>query len=167
MLRLTNRSADPSEWALRPLLFDFPDQGPAFCFNSRHLVRNGIGAAAGAAPALSVEQVEALALVEKTAREHACSIELRRGDIQLLNNFGVLHARAAFRDGPGDSGRHLVRLWLKNPELAWKEPEKLGSDMWTVYTNLRDDGSEIGRQWPLVAGSFTSERIQRKHEDCS
>lgn len=167
ILNPKNRSADPYKWALRPLLFDFPDQGPAFCFNSRHIICNGIGAATNEAPALSTKQAEALALVEKTARENAYSVELRSGDIQLLNNFSILHARAAFQDRVGDSERHLVRLWLKNPELAWNEPENLGSNTWTAYTQLRDDGSEIERRWPLVAGSFTSERIARQHEGCS
>ena len=35
------------------------------------------------------------------------------GDIQLLSNHFVLHARTAYEDGgDGDGKRHLLRLWL-------------------------------------------------------
>ncbi len=38
-------------------------------------------------------------------------MELRPGDIQLLSNHVVLHARTAYEDLP-DQRRHLLRLWL-------------------------------------------------------
>lgn len=37
---------------------------------------------------------------------------LERGDIQLLSNHFVLHARTAYTDEPGQPQRHLLRLWL-------------------------------------------------------
>ncbi len=40
----------------------------------------------------------------------ALSMDLRRGDLQLLNNHVIAHGRAAFEDGP--TPRHLLRLWL-------------------------------------------------------
>jgi len=40
-------------------------------------------------------------------------MELRPGDVQLLSNHVILHARTAYEDGPGlASKRHLLRLWL-------------------------------------------------------
>lgn len=38
---------------------------------------------------------------------------LRRGDIQVLNNYTNLHARSTYKDGsgPGEQ-RHLFRLWI-------------------------------------------------------
>ena len=42
----------------------------------------------------------------------------QRGDIQILNNYSVLHARGAFEDDAG-GGRHLLRLWLNlDPAIA-------------------------------------------------
>jgi hypothetical protein len=34
------------------------------------------------------------------------------GDVQLISNHSVLHARTAYEDGPGPARRHLLRLWL-------------------------------------------------------
>jgi alpha-ketoglutarate-dependent taurine dioxygenase len=40
------------------------------------------------------------------------SIRLDEGDLLVINNYFVLHGRAAFSDGSSTSGRHLLRLWL-------------------------------------------------------
>ena len=58
---------------------------------------------------------------------------LEPGDIQLLSNSQVFHARTAYKDypfGAVDEGgrprprRHLMRLWLATPvdEGGWKLP---------------------------------------------
>jgi hypothetical protein len=40
-------------------------------------------------------------------------MELEQGDIQILNNYAVLHARDEFEDWPEeDRHRHLLRLWI-------------------------------------------------------
>jgi Taurine catabolism dioxygenase TauD, TfdA family len=66
-------------------------------------------------PRLTGEQVEAMALIESIANDPAFHIEMefRSGDVQLLNNAKILHAREAFVDDhdPGQR-RHLLRLWL-------------------------------------------------------
>ena len=41
------------------------------------------------------------------------------GDVEIGNNFAVLHARSAFEDG---SGRDLLRLWLGVAD-GWPLPE--------------------------------------------
>lgn len=57
-------------------------------------------------------------------QENQVSMALEPGDIQILNNFLVLHSRTAFEDAPGH-GRHLVRLWLDNPESLRNGPGKM------------------------------------------
>lgn len=42
----------------------------------------------------------------------ALEMQLRPGDLQLLSNHSILHARGAYRDLPGAARRHLLRLWL-------------------------------------------------------
>jgi len=64
---------------------------------------------------LTSEQVEALDAVERLAESPALRLELdfEPGDIQLVHNHVVLHARDAYEDGPApDEKRHLLRLWL-------------------------------------------------------
>lgn len=66
-------------------------------------------------PRLTPEQLEALALVESIANDPAFHLEMdfQPGDIQLLDNGRILHAREAFEDDPDPSQRrHLLRLWL-------------------------------------------------------
>ena len=67
------------------------------------------------APRLSDDQLAALALVENIANDPAFHIEMefRPGDVQLLNNATVLHAREAYADDDEPHRRrHLLRLWL-------------------------------------------------------
>jgi hypothetical protein len=39
-------------------------------------------------------------------------MQLEPGDIQLISNHVILHARTAYEDDASDGGRHLLRLWL-------------------------------------------------------
>jgi hypothetical protein len=58
------------------------------------------------------------------APEFHLDMELRPGDVQLLSNHTVLHARTAFEDWPeAERRRHLLRLWLSVPETL---PFRLG-----------------------------------------
>lgn len=44
-------------------------------------------------------------------------MEFRPGDIQFLNNHGILHSRTAFEDfAEPERRRHLLRLWLACPD---------------------------------------------------
>lgn len=67
-------------------------------------------------PALSEAQKHALAVLEETATRLALHMVLEPGDIQLLANGHVLHARTAYEDWPAGSvdeeGRERVRRHL-------------------------------------------------------
>lgn len=68
------------------------------------------------APRLTEKQQAALDLVENIANDAAFHIEMRfePGDVQILNNTTVLHAREAYTDEQDPAHRrHLLRLWLK------------------------------------------------------
>lgn len=49
---------------------------------------------------------------------------LAKGDIQLMNNFTVLHSRTGYVDYP-DRHRHLLRLWLEDEESRFNGPNKM------------------------------------------
>jgi len=67
------------------------------------------------APRLTAEQIEAMELLESIANNAAFYLEMdfAPGDVQLLNNARILHAREAYddHDDPAER-RHLLRLWL-------------------------------------------------------
>tara|TARA_B100000686_G_C16716125_1_gene932137 strand:- start:180 stop:1223 length:1044 start_codon:yes stop_codon:yes gene_type:complete len=66
----------------------------------------------------AVDYVEALALDERFRFD----MDLEQGDIQILNNYTVLHARDEFEDWPEpERCRHLLRLWI-NLDLTIARP---------------------------------------------
>jgi hypothetical protein len=75
-------------------------------------------------PKLTAAQDEALDLLAELAEELCFEMELRAGDIQLLNNHDIqllnkhvtYHARTAFEDdAAAGRDRLLLRLWLSVP----------------------------------------------------
>jgi hypothetical protein len=73
-------------------------------------------------PALSAEQLRALAVVEDLARRFATKLDRQQGDIQFFNNLSIMHARDAYGGNGGPSTRHLLRMFLRDSENAWEKP---------------------------------------------
>lgn len=84
-------------------------------------------------PPVSDKQKHALQVLEETCTRLALHMILDPGDIQLLSNSHIYHARTAYKDYPPGSvdengrereRRHLMRLWLAVPEGegGWKTP---------------------------------------------
>ncbi len=66
-------------------------------------------------PPLSAEQREALEVLDRLHNDprYMLSMDLRPGDLQLLNNHVILHSRTAYHDHPDqERRRHLIRVWL-------------------------------------------------------
>jgi Taurine catabolism dioxygenase TauD, TfdA family len=67
-------------------------------------------------PRLTAAQNEALDLWAEVCEELCFSMELQAGDLQLLNNHVVYHARTTYEDDPRPGhDRFLMRLWLSTP----------------------------------------------------
>lgn len=65
----------------------------------------------------SPAQIEAMDYLDALmARpEYQLHMEMRKGDIQYVNNFTVMHARTEYRDSDTQK-RHLVRYWIDVPD---------------------------------------------------
>ncbi|MFT6303646.1 MAG: hypothetical protein ACI9XK_001189 [Granulosicoccus sp.] len=62
---------------------------------------------------LTQKQSDALDRFQTIAQDLALNMSLQRGDIQLLNNHVIVHAREQFQDDELlEKRRYLVRLWL-------------------------------------------------------
>ena len=80
-------------------------------------------------PRLTPSQIELLDLLDELLPDDrfCYSMQLDRGDMQLLNNYVVIHSRTNFEDHEApELKRHLLRLWLSIPQgqrlpLLWKE----------------------------------------------
>lgn len=73
------------------------------------------------APRPSAKQQAAMAALEAMCADprHHVAMRLEPGDIQLVNNYHVLHGREAYRDDPSNGNvRHLKRLWLETSVLS-------------------------------------------------
>ena len=92
---------------------------------SSHYSRTYVEAAqklAGVTP-LSDDQWAALDLLAELGEELCFEMELNEGDIQLLNNHVIYHARGSFRDDPAVGQiRRLYRLWLAMPNTRELPP---------------------------------------------
>lgn len=96
--------------------------------SSRYL-RNQINAGA-------VKRQEPFTSVQKAALDYFdelthrpdlhLAMDLQEGDIQVCNNYTILHSRTGFVDGPEPhQKRHMLRLWHKFPEpLTWPLDEE-------------------------------------------
>lgn len=107
-----------------------PWRTPVFAFYDRHFhiayVRPSIDFCAAEGVLISAEEVAAMDFIDAViARpETQVSMALRPGDLQIVNNFLVLHSRTAYQD-TGGHRRHLVRLWLDNPQALRNGPGKM------------------------------------------
>ncbi|KAL2197003.1 hypothetical protein P885DRAFT_68900 [Corynascus similis CBS 632.67] len=104
---------------------------------------SGVRRAAGVTP-VTDEQRRALDVIEEIAKRNQIVLEAQPGDMLFINNHGVLHSREAFED-TRESPRYLIRMWLKNPELAWNLPRALQAGNARIY-----EENELGEQWNIV-----------------
>ena len=68
---------------------------------------------------LTAAQVEAMDLIDELCNDPAIhlAMDFRPGDVQLLHNHQILHARGDFENWPDpERHRHLLRLWVAPPE---------------------------------------------------
>jgi hypothetical protein len=97
------------------------------------------------APRLTATQRDALAAAAEVLAEPGVALEMRLGpgDLQLIDNSAIWHARTAFADpgGPG-RGRLLLRLWLATPDSP-PLPAEFGSLYGAVAA-----GTVRGGVWP-------------------
>lgn len=106
----------------RPVpVFSFHDQLLHCMYN-----RNPIQWAEKEGIQLTPAQYEALDFFDAVCARDDMQLHMamRAGDIQLVNNFTILHSRTAYRDSR-QQRRHLKRLWLSLPDAIRKGPTLL------------------------------------------
>lgn len=132
----------------------FGDAGNYFCARANR--KNTVAAQRDfpEVPRLTAQQEEALDLLDEImpTDEYCYSMELERGDMQLLNSFVTLHSRTPFEDHEDpDQKRHLMRLWLSIPTSQPLPKE------WAEYWGDVRAGAVRGG----VKGSYITEEFRR------
>jgi len=103
-------------------------------------------------PRLTAAQLDALELLDTlmSSDEFCYSMELERGDMQLLNNYVTLHSRTPFEDyEEPDRKRHLLRLWLAVPSS-----QPLPEDWAEYYGDVRAGAVRGGVRGSSITGEF-------------
>lgn len=87
---------------------------------------------------LTPQDIEAMDLLDAILAEPEMQLpmEMRIGDMQLINNFTVMHSRTEYFDGDTHK-RHLVRLWFDDPGAKRK-----GVTVRDLYTRQKNDPAD-------------------------
>jgi hypothetical protein len=98
-------------------------KNPVFIFDRGYFLGRGVSTFITKAqglpgvPPFTPAQTEAMAYWRQLVEECAFDLDFRVGDIQLLCNHVTVHSRRGFEDWPEpDRKRHLMRLWLSDPD---------------------------------------------------
>ena len=109
-------------------VFSFHNDLLHCCYN-----RNGIvWAQDKTGEKLDDDEIAALDAIDEIVRDPRfhLSMEMRKGDMQFVNNFVILHSRTEYTDHADGRHRHLVRLWLDAPRGRRRGPTLLD-----IYTS--------------------------------
>ena len=103
-------------------------------------------------PRLTAVQEEAVHLVAAVANELCITFRMRPGDIQLLNNHVMYHARTNYEDhAEPEKKRLLLRIWLATPDSRRLPDER------TVVWGSAVPGDVRGGVSPPVGSRFAFE----------
>ena len=106
-------------WFESPV-FNFRDGRLSTAFGPQHIMK---GHLLPEAPDMTPRQSEAIDFVSELAEEHHAGMDFRRGDIQILNNYTIVHTRTAFEDWPEpERKRVLWRLGLRIADFRARTP---------------------------------------------
>ncbi|KAK6497244.1 hypothetical protein TWF506_004718 [Arthrobotrys conoides] len=132
---LDSFGGDPP-YSKRPLLF-YEDGKVILQYSRRHFTGYLSQKRNPNIPPITEAQAEALDAIHYTAEKYALALNFQKGDMQFINSLGLVHARDGFRDDEKNT-RHLIRLWLRNEELAWKTPAAL-QHIWDKLYKLKPE----------------------------
>ncbi|KAF2760654.1 hypothetical protein EJ05DRAFT_536719 [Pseudovirgaria hyperparasitica] len=108
-----------------------------------------------AMPKLSEKQLYALQVVEKIASHRKIKLDRQEGDIQYIHNLSVMHARSAYGSkAEGPSQRHLLRMFLRDPQRAWVKPPGYCQKFEGCFTKDREQNIPIfdADPWRKISG---------------
>jgi hypothetical protein len=106
-------------------------------------------------PAVTDKQFHAMHAVEELAKRFCMEVDRKQGDIQFFNNLSIMHARKAYRGSNGKpSTRHLLRMFLRDPENAWEKPARFRHNFDDPFTPGRQQNLPVidNDPWRIISG---------------
>lgn len=92
-------------------------------------------------PAFTQAQYEAADAVQFISMKNSITLPVVKGDILLVNDMVLMHARQGFDDGGIPLKRHLVKMYLRDPDQGWYISPSLEKEWRTTYSPNRPDGT--------------------------
>lgn len=105
-------------------------------------------------PRVTPQQWEALDLLEALMADpqYCYRMQLAQGDMQLVNNYVIVHSRTPFEDhAEADRKRHLLRLWLAVPGA-----QPLPADWAEYFIDTRAGAVRGGLRGAHMTAEFSS-----------
>lgn len=142
--RRGEQKSNEQAWCLLPIFSE--DRGRIVCRYIRRFIESSQRHAD--APRLTFDQAAALDALDEvlSRRDTALSMDLKPGEVQLIENHSVLHARSSFHNE--QTQRLLLRLWLSTPKSPRLPPEFA-----PLYGNTAP-GTVRGGVWPESSDSY-------------
>ncbi|KAI0115864.1 TfdA family taurine catabolism dioxygenase TauD [Nemania sp. FL0031] len=149
------------QYTQRPLVFHFPatDSTPeriALQYARRYFVGFGALPRNPNIPPITEAQAEGLDTLHFLGDKFCVNTDFQKGDMQYINNLAIFHARDGFTDTP-EKQRHLVRLWLRDPENAWETPSVLQWRWDQLYKGITPE-SEVFPLEPYIRSASNKGR---------
>jgi hypothetical protein len=100
-------------------------------------------------PPATPEQIQALDAVHLMAAHNAIKLPLKQGAMAFLNDQAILHARQSFTEETKGHKRHLLKLYLRDPEQNWPIPTASANHFEKMYGPNCENGKREER-WPIT-----------------
>ena len=92
-------------------------------------------------PAPTEAQLEAADAIQFIATKNGITLPVVKGDMLFVNDLALFHAREGFDDGNMPMKRHLVKMFLRDPDQGWAVPPLLEQEWRMTYSPNRPDGT--------------------------
>ncbi|KAF2712041.1 Clavaminate synthase-like protein [Pleomassaria siparia CBS 279.74] len=150
---LKQEGADPY-LQLEPVLF-FSEGKPIIQLVKAPLLGTPRLPRSKAMPDVSSEQRRAMEVIESVAKRFSAKVDRKNGDIQFINNLGVMHARSAY-GGAQRSSRHLLRMFLRDPANMWEVPKAYAAKFDDAFTEGREQNLPVidADPWRKTSGRY-------------
>ncbi|KAI0008230.1 Clavaminate synthase-like protein [Xylariaceae sp. FL0662B] len=125
-------------------------------YGRRYFVGFGALPRSHSIPPITEAQAEALDTIHFLGEKFCVDTYFQKGDIQYVNNLALFHARDGFTNTK-EKQRHLLRLWLRDPENAWEIPEPLKPRWAELYDNVTPE-SEVLPLEPFIRSAANKGR---------
>jgi hypothetical protein len=86
-------------------------------------------------------QREAADAIQFTAMKNQITLPVVRGDMLFVNDMALFHAREGFDDGSIPLKRHLIKMYLRDPDQGWNIPPSMEREWKMSYSPNQPDGT--------------------------